>query len=914
MVVGADISAATAGLNTLNQQLARTTASMNQLAPAAQNLQSTGGVLSGALGLIGTGLGFVGEQAGRVVGNLATAGAAVATLGTTGLVAFGASSFFAAARVSELDTTLRALATANGLNITTLNSTAASIQAMGIEAAAARQITALLVQNQLDLAKGTQLARVAQDAAVISGRNSTETTSDLIHGIVTLNTEVIRQAGITVDIDLVQRAYAKSLGISATALTTNQKQTAVLNAVLAQGSRIAGAYALAMEEPGKVMRSLPRVINDLQVAFGLALLPEFGPLIIAVFNLVKSMSLLGAEGKPLGIIFTAIGHAFAKLTTPLVGAITAFQKWLEALKPGDVKQIVDVIGGFSEVLGPLLGFILTVGAKALPIVGKLVAGFSPLGVALGIFALQSGAVRGALGGLLERITTFLGKADFRKVGEAVKQVFAGDFGTAVQLAISFLDDLFPGVSSIGPLFQKVFAGDIGGALEDFKGLLIAALPGAEGFINLAGQVADAVGRFAGDVGAGLTDFFTVKLPPILEAIAAFKDDAGGKLLGFFNDVVLPIANTLGQFKDEAGDGLKTFFTVTLPPILEKIGEFAGGVGDDMLVFFTQTLPPIAQTAAQFGVDVGSGLLTFFTVTLPPILEEIGKFSGDAVAPLVAFFNEHVPVIVAGLGTFAGDLGVGMVKFFTVDLPQIVASAGTVTADTFQKVVDFFQTQGPLIIAGAQQFTTAPIQPVADFFSNFGGIATQVQSLGPFFEAVNNFGVALGRLSSAVAGLLERSFGALLQNEFRLLGLALSAFFPAATAASPMLADIGTKFETLGQKLSGAAGLLNIGTAAINGLAGAIEKLQTVGDIGVRLNPDLFNGNINPGTPVFAPSPADAGAAAGGKTVNVNINTGDINGDSASIEAILQNFAAHIADAAERVFLPPDNPGVPQLAP
>jgi hypothetical protein len=670
---------------------------------AITGLNSVGGVLNRTA----SGLSSVGEVAVGAVRSVGTVAASLATVGTVGLVGFGTASFFAAARASELNATLGALAKTSGIGVGTLNAAAAGIQSMGIETATARQITALFVQNQLDLAKSTGLARVAQDAAVISGQNSTDTLDGLVHGIVTLNTEVIRQAGLTVDIDQVERAYAKTLGISATALTTNQKQTAVLNAVLEQGKRIAGAYATAMEEPGKVLRSLPRVVNDLQIAFGERLLPEFGPLIIAFFNLVKTMGALAGEGQPLGIIFTAIGHAFASLTTPVLGAIEGFQEWLKALKPEDVQAIVGVIENMSAALGPLLGFILTIGAKALPIVGKLVAGFNPFAVAFVILAAQSSVVRDKLGQLLSTITGFLARADFSKWGEMVKQVFAGDFDVATQLLLLNLDDLFSGVGQLGPLFQKIFAGDIGGALDEFKSILNQAFPGAEGFFNVVGTLAEALGKFAGDLGAGLIDFFTVQLPPVLDAI--------------------------GRFGGNVGEGLTTFFTVTLPPILDQIARFTGDVTAPLVQFFQEHVPVILDGAGKFAGDVGAGLVTFFTVDLPQIVAQAGTITPATFTPLVDFFQTQTPLVIAGLERFGGAPIQPFVDFFA----------------NFGEIQRQVQSLGPLF-AAVREFADA-LNTLSITIFNLQGAAAD-KALGPLGDALKTFVDTAQPLQPAVSAI------------------------------------------------------------------------------------------------------------------------------------------------------------------
>ena len=80
---------------------------------------------------------------------------------------------------------------------------------------------------------------------------------DLIHGITTQNSLVLKNAGLQVQAGQAVEEYAKSVGKSTKELTDAERSQAVLNAVLKDGEKMAGTYAEAMKEPGKVLRSFP---------------------------------------------------------------------------------------------------------------------------------------------------------------------------------------------------------------------------------------------------------------------------------------------------------------------------------------------------------------------------------------------------------------------------------------------------------------------------------------------------------------------------------------------------------------------------------------------------------------------------------------------------------------------------------
>jgi len=235
---------------------------------------------------LSNGLKAAGALAGSIGKSIATGlGAASAAA-----IGFGVASFQTAARVGEMDASLRALAKANNVSYPAMQKTVTTIRAQGIEAGTAQTLVAQFTRNQLSLADATKLATVAQDAAVISGRNSTEVLGDLVHGITTQNSLVLRNAGLNVQAGQAIDAYAKSVGKATKDLTDAERSQAVLNATLKSGETVAGAYAEAMKEPGKVLRSFPRLIDDIKLSVGQGLVKALGPAIIGAYDLAKAFS------------------------------------------------------------------------------------------------------------------------------------------------------------------------------------------------------------------------------------------------------------------------------------------------------------------------------------------------------------------------------------------------------------------------------------------------------------------------------------------------------------------------------------------------------------------------------------------------------------------------------------------------
>ena len=87
-----------------------------------------------------------------------------------------------------------------------LDAYAASLEKSGIAMTASRELITQLAGAQVDLSHATDLARIAQDAAVIGGMNSTEAYTAMVHGIVSGQTDVLRGIGLQVNFE---QAYAK---------------------------------------------------------------------------------------------------------------------------------------------------------------------------------------------------------------------------------------------------------------------------------------------------------------------------------------------------------------------------------------------------------------------------------------------------------------------------------------------------------------------------------------------------------------------------------------------------------------------------------------------------------------------------------------------------------------------------------
>ena len=236
---------------------------------------------------------------------------ALAALGGYSLFQLVKDAISAASRYETLKVVVQQVGKVAGYSRGEIEKNVNAIRKMGIAGNEARKTLTQLLQSQVDISKAPGLARVAQNAAVIGGINSTEAFERMVHGIQSAQTDVLRGIGLNVNFENSYKTLAAQLGKTTEELTEQEKVQARVNAVMQAGVQITGTYEASMQTLGKQAGSLKRVWSDLLTDFG------------------------------------AHAMALADWVGDITGAASALQSFLEYLNRSDLIE-TGVIKGFSR--------------------------------------------------------------------------------------------------------------------------------------------------------------------------------------------------------------------------------------------------------------------------------------------------------------------------------------------------------------------------------------------------------------------------------------------------------------------------------------------------------------------------------------------------------------------------------------
>lgn len=193
-------------------------------------------------------------------------------------------------RVDEMRIVLQQVGKTAGYSAATMEYFTQKMKGLGIETDIAQAGLVRMIQAQFKLTDALKVARVAQDAAVVSGKNSSEALETMIHGIVTLRPIVLRQLGIMLNLEEEYKRVARETNRAVESFSQQEKQQIALNAALKEGAKLQGTYEAAMESASKQLRSTPRYTKEMMEQMTKLAQPMFKEFVLGLNDAIKDLT------------------------------------------------------------------------------------------------------------------------------------------------------------------------------------------------------------------------------------------------------------------------------------------------------------------------------------------------------------------------------------------------------------------------------------------------------------------------------------------------------------------------------------------------------------------------------------------------------------------------------------------------
>lgn len=324
-------------------------------------------------------------------------GAGLMTVFTAPLSALITTSTVAASKVHEFELINDSLGRSLGYSSEYVREMTKSIADQGFTAEDSAKTMAQFLRANIDIADAARIATIAQDAAALTGKKSTDVLEKLTTAIISGRTQLFRSSGVLIDLTSSYDSYAKSLGKTRQELTEYEKLQARVNATIEAGSSIQGAYEASLAGPAAVIKQFPLYLNDIQVAMGRHFLPAFFTGAKAVEGLLLSLKDMISDGGSLQPVMEAWGDSVSRLARTFSQLVESFSD----IHPGVFKTGVE-LAGILAVMGPLL----FAGGQLLIWASKFSTAMGVLTTTLGASASALFGVAGAIGAAIVGLIAF----------------------------------------------------------------------------------------------------------------------------------------------------------------------------------------------------------------------------------------------------------------------------------------------------------------------------------------------------------------------------------------------------------------------------------------------------------------------------------------------------------------------------
>jgi len=816
------------------------------------------------------------SAAGKLNSSLVGLGAVSAGVGIS-LILFATRSFKAAAEVQELDNALQAIGQSTRYGYTQLALAVEAIQDVGITAAASQRAIIKLAQANVDLGQATELATVAQNLSVTASVNASDALQTLIFAITTGQTRMLRQIGITTGATEAFAIYGRTIGKSANELSMAERRQAVLNFILKEGTKVTGAYALAIQSPSKALKEMSDLTNNLQVAVGGRLLNAFSKIILATFDLYTKFTVAADGTGTLSKFLDAMEKVLTKLADPFAKIATNLGNLIEKLDKSEL-SVNGIAGTMEKVLPIAAAFATFFGIKAGKSLAQAAPFFQGFFTTLAKFnlvftaftlAVTSPQIRGAIGQLVTAFTPLL--PTLTKLGAILTEVSAlliGVLAKAIRLVASVVSTTIAVVQRFAEVFKVL-------------GVVIAAVALGYGAYRTAILLTTAATVIWGTVTAATTTVITA----LRSAVAILNATIALNPIPLFIGVVVALLVALGYLiktNKSVADAFKTVFNFVAKVVISVFAYIIKIIGYVIKAFasYMRVLGFFAEVVAkvfEFIIDI---ILTWYQFILKAIKFVVDAFitfmeaQGTLYDVVKTIFNAIIKVIslvvegivrvfafiigaVADLVGAFNDLFGGVKNIFL----KILSAIGNVGSGIFGVLNKIAEGIGSFL-GWAFDKMTAWIRGIASLFSKIPKIGEMVASaINSGLDATKN--VVTG-FASGMVGLGEKMFDGIIKgttNTINGISTVGNAVEKGLRATEKTLTKFAIKVEQFGNQDNGTKLIESL----VGGAKTASSALGTMIDaLGKAVKFD-FAGTVGK----FIDSVADKADAAGDYLINLS---------------------------------------------
>jgi hypothetical protein len=563
------------------------------------------------------------------------------------LILFATRSFKAAAEVQELDNALRAIGQSTRYGYTQLALAVEAIQDVGITAAASQRAVIKLAQANVDLGQATELATVAQNLSVTASVNASDALQTLIFAITTGQTRMLRQIGITTGATEAFAIYGRTIGKSANELNMAERRQAVLNFILKEGTKVTGAYALAIQSPSKALKEMSDLTNNLQVAVGKRLLDAFSKLILATFDLYTKFTIAADGTGTFSKFLDAMEKVLTKLADPFAKVATNLGNFIEKLDKsklsvngiaGTMEKVLPIAAAFATFFGIKAGKSLAQAAPFFQGFFQTLARFNLVFTAFTL-AVTSPQIRGAIGQLVTAFKPLL--PTLVKLGAILTEVSAlaiGVLAKAIRLVASVVSTTIAIVQKFAGVFKAL-------------GVAIAAAAIGYGAYRTVILLTTAATVIWGTVTAGTT----MLINALRTAVAILNATIALNPIPLFIGVIVALLVALGYLiktNKSVGDAFKTVFNFIAKVVISVFAYIVKAIGYVIKAFASimRVIGFFAEVVAmvfEFVIDI---ILTWYKFILKAIKFVVDAFimfmeaQGTLYDVVKTIFNAIIKVI------------------------------------------------------------------------------------------------------------------------------------------------------------------------------------------------------------------------------------------------------------------------------